>query len=70
MMQHYNGEAMTMGRSVKYNNLTSPELLEKVNKNNMDLGKEFLDYLKKYCIREKQGLQIELWQLATNAMRM
>ena len=35
-----------MGRSVKYNNLTSPELLEKVNENNMALGDEFLDYLR------------------------
>lgn len=35
-----------MGRKVQHNNLTNPELIEQVNKNNLALGKDFLDYLK------------------------
>lgn len=35
-----------MARKTKYNNITTPELLENVNKNNKQLKKEFMDYLK------------------------
>ncbi len=34
-----------MARETKYNNITSPELISKINKNNKDLQKEFLEYL-------------------------
>lgn len=35
-----------MGRTTVYNNITSPEKLALCNKSNVDLGEEFLDYLK------------------------
>lgn len=35
-----------MGRSTVYNNITSEEKLSQCNKSNIDLGKEFIDYLK------------------------
>ena len=35
-----------MGRSIQYNDITSPELLQQVNQDNIDLGKDFLDYLR------------------------
>ena len=35
-----------MGRQVKHNSITSPELLAQVNKKNLELGEEFLDYLR------------------------
>ena len=35
-----------MARATVYNNITSPELLKKVNEENLYLMKEFLDYLK------------------------
>nr|DAX13336.1 MAG TPA: SITE SPECIFIC RECOMBINASE XERD [Bacteriophage sp.] len=36
----------TIGRKVQYNNITSPELLAQVNPDNIELGKDFLDYLR------------------------
>lgn len=35
-----------MGRKVQYNNITSPELLAQVNPENIELGNDFLDYLR------------------------
>lgn len=35
-----------MARKTKYNNITSPEKLAQINKNNKNLHKDFLDYLK------------------------
>lgn len=35
-----------MGRKTKMNSITSPELLSQVNKENQDLAKEFLEYMK------------------------
>ena len=35
-----------MGRKTKQNHLTSPELLEQVNPENLRLLDDFLDYLK------------------------
>lgn len=34
------------GRSTVYNSITSPEKLENCNKFNIELGNEFIDYLK------------------------
>lgn len=35
-----------MGRKVQYNNIVSDELLKQVNPENIELGKDFLDYLR------------------------
>ncbi|MBS5370581.1 MAG: site-specific integrase [Coprobacillus cateniformis] len=35
-----------MGRKVQYNNIVSPELLNQVNPENIELGKDFIDYLR------------------------
>lgn len=35
-----------VGRKVQYNNITSQDLLDRVNKNNIRLGEDFLEYLK------------------------
>lgn len=35
-----------MGRTTVYNNITTPEKIALCNKNNIELGEEFLDYLK------------------------
>lgn len=35
-----------MGRKVQHNNITSPELLAQVNPENIELGNDFLDYLR------------------------
>lgn len=35
-----------MGRTVQHNNITSPELLAQCNPENIELGKDFLDYLR------------------------
>jgi len=37
---------MREGRTTVYNNITSPEKLKEVNKENIELGNDFLDYLK------------------------
>lgn len=35
-----------MGRKVQHNNIVSDELLAQVNPENIELGKDFLDYLR------------------------
>ena len=35
-----------MGRTTVYNNITSPEKINQCNKWNINLGDEFIDYLK------------------------
>lgn len=35
-----------MGRKVQHNNIVTPELLEQVNKENIELGNDFIDYLR------------------------
>ena len=40
------GENLRKGRTTVYNQITSPIKLESVNRNNIELGKDFLNYLK------------------------
>lgn len=48
-----------MGRKVQYNNIVSPELLSQVNPDNIELGKDFIDYLRSI---DRAGSTLEAYE--------
>lgn len=52
-----------MGRKVQHNNIVSDELLARVNPENIELGKDFLDYLRSI---DRAGSTIEAYSYDLN----